>query len=490
MDVATLISKLYPLLDDPVANSSTILSLLRRGGGLAEYEVARSLVSKRTEPMVRQMLADPDPVVRRRAVRWVQLTFAYSPAVRIVRNAAKDRSRMVRSAAFRAARALRVTDVALPARRLAKVPATTQREGINPFTRERMVIPARSPSVREIRGYAPAGWHFGLFRARPPSRRPAPPLAALKGRQDVLELLGVSEQEVTRLLRPGSGPGTSYVAFEIPKASGGVRTLHAPKHVLKRLQRKIATELLDPIEPHAAAHGFVRGRSTVTNAQPHVNARLLVKMDIADFFPTVHYGRVVGLLEHHGAGKEAAKLLAAITTYRPKLPDGRVSWPSVLPQGAPTSPVLSNLVCRRLDARLTALAARLGATYTRYADDLTFSFQGDPEQGLGRFFWWVNQILHQEGFIENIGKRRVHRPSGQMRVTGLVTNQGLSVPREERRRFRAILHACEQRGVSSETTGHSEPRAYLLGFAAYVEMVQPEVGKKLRAQVKRLLAKS
>ena len=105
MDVATLISKLYPLLDDPVANSSTILSLLRRGGGLAEYEVARSLVSKRTEPMVRQMLADPDPVVRRRAVRWVQLTFAYSPAVRIVRNAAKDRSRMVRSAAFRAARA-------------------------------------------------------------------------------------------------------------------------------------------------------------------------------------------------------------------------------------------------------------------------------------------------------------------------------------------------------------------------------------------------
>jgi hypothetical protein len=220
-----------------------------------------------------------------------------------------------------------------------------------------------------------------------------------------------------------------------------------------------------------------------------VGARIVVKMDLVDFFPTIHFGRLAGLFEHHGAGGEAARTLAAIVTYRPLLPDGRVAWPSVLPQGAPTSPALSNLVCRRLDARLSALAARVGAAYTRYADDLTFSFHEEPARGLGHFVWWVNQVLGQEGFVENLKKRRVLRPAGQQRITGLVTNCGLSVPREARRRFRALLHDCARRGVTEEVTGHPEPRAYLLGFASYVAMVQPEAGAKLRATVKRLLAR-
>jgi hypothetical protein len=96
----------------------------------------------------------------------------------------------------------------------------------------------------------------------------------------------------------------------------------------------------------------------------------------------------------------------------------------------------------------------------------------------------------QEGFVENLKKRRILRPAGQMRVTGIVTNTGLSVPREARRRFRAVLHDCERLGVTKEATGHDEPRAYLLGFAAYVAMVQPEAGAKLRAEVKRVLAKA
>ena len=137
---------------------------------------------------------------------------------------------------------------------------------------------------------------------------------------------------------------------------------------------------------------------------------------------------------------------------------------------------------------MSSLAAKAGARYTRYADDLTFSFSEEPAN-LGRLLWWVNQIIGQEGFEENLSKRRVLRPSTSQRVTGLVTNSGLSVPREARRRFRAILHACEQHGVSPETTGHEQPRAYLRGFAAYVAMVQPEAGKKLRAQVEQLLTR-
>jgi hypothetical protein len=94
-----------------------------------------------------------------------------------------------------------------------------------------------------------------------------------------------------------------------------------------------------------------------------------------------------------------------------------------------------------------------------------------------------------EGFVENLPKRRVLRPAGQLRVTGLVTNSGLSVPRAARRRFRAILHACSRIGVTREATGHEEPRAFLMGFASYVAMVQPDAGAKVRSKVKRLLTR-
>lgn len=491
MDTATLIARLIPLLDQPRDNADAILSLLARGRRQAEFEVARFVAAKRTAGFVQELLADPDPKVRRQGVRWVELTFARSPAARILRVATKDRSHIVRRAAFRATRALRLDDVALPDKRgVLASPPVRERVGTNPFTGEQLIIPARPASYRH-RGYNPSGWRFGLYPTPQKRRKPfaTPEFSALKTRRDVERMLEVTPAELKKLLRPGAGPGRPYVAFEIPKSHGGVRTLHAPRPALKRLQRQVLDILLSPLEPHPAAHGFVAGRSTATNAAPHVGARRVVKMDLVDFFPTIHFGRVVGLFEQYGAGREAARTLAALLTYRPTLPDGRVAWPSVLPQGAPTSPQLSNLVCRRLDARLAALSENVAAVYTRYADDLTFSFRELPEKGLGRFLWWANQIIHQEGFVENLPKRRVLGQGGQIRITGVVANQGLSVPRAARRRFRAIVHDCERHGVTRETTGHDEPRAFLLGFAAYVAMLQPEAGAKLREQVQRLLAR-
>ncbi len=490
MDIATLVAKLIPLLGDPEGNSDAIVRLLRLGVTLADYEVVRFLVAKRTESFVRGLLANPDPRVRRTGVRWVELTFARSPAAKVLRDATKDRSKVVRQAAFRATRALRLDDVALPDLRVPFRPLPGDSRGFfNPFTQAPAVLQPTAERQR-LRGFNPTGWRFGLYPVAGRPRRPSPQLSALKSRRDVEILLGVTEGELRPLLRPGAGRSCPYVAFEVPKASGGTRVLHAPRAALKRLQRIISKRLLAPLALHPAAHGFVAGRSTVTNATPHVGARVLVKMDLVDFFPTIHFGRLVGLFEHYGCGREAAELLATIVTFRPTLPDGRVAWPSVLPQGAPSSPVLSNLVCRRMDARLSALATKVGAVYTRYADDLTFSMHEVPAQGLGHFLWWVNQIIGQEGFLENLRKRRVLRPATQMRVTGIVANSQLSVPREARRRFRAILHDCERRGVSPETTGHEEPRAYLLGFASYVAMVQPDLGAKLRTQVRALLTRS
>jgi hypothetical protein len=144
-------------------------------------------------------------------------------------------------------------------------------------------------------------------------------------------------------------------------------------------------------------------------------------------------------------------------------------------------------LCRRLDGRLSGLAETYQAGYTRYADDLSFSFQTEPQGGLGRFFWWVEQVLQQEGFVENASKRRVLRHSQQQRITGIVVNDGLSIPREARRRFRAILANCRKHGLASQARGRKDFRAYLLGFASYVRMVQPALGRKLIEEVREIL---
>src|SRR5262249_54829037 len=138
----------------------------------------------------------------------------------------------------------------------------------------------------------------------------------------------------------------------------------------------------------------------------------------------------------------------------------------------PTSPAITNLVCRRLDARLAALAKKAGGTYTRYADDLTFSFAAEPAR-IGRLFWFIDQICGQEGFVENTKKRRVYRRSCQQRVTGIVVNERASVPREDRRRFRAVLANVKKNGLEAEARGREDFAAYLRGYAAYVQMVQP-----------------
>lgn len=298
-------------------------------------------------------------------------------------------------------------------------------------------------------------------------------------------------------LEEGRGP---YTEFAIPKRSGGSRPIHAPQESLKYIQRRILDTILSKVPAHDAAHGFIEGRSIVTNAAPHQQKRLLVKFDLHDFFPTIHYFRVVGLFAslgyHMGEGRfttnddeaSVAPTLARLVTYTPSVD---TSWASAfVPQGAPTSPAIANLVCRGLDARLSGLAQKMKGTYTRYADDLTFSFDEDPSSGLGRFRWWIDQICQQEGFVINQHKFRVIRNSQRQMVTGIVVNESLHVPRKERRRFRAILHNCKKHGLDSQSKGNPLFKSYLQGFASYVHMVQPEEGAHLMAEVKAILAQA
>jgi RNA-directed DNA polymerase len=272
-----------------------------------------------------------------------------------------------------------------------------------------------------------------------------------------------------------------------------MRVISAPRAPLRAVQRAIYSGILAKVPTHDAAHGFVPGRSTVTNATPHVGARLLLKTDIREFFPTIHYWRVRGMFGSFGYDERVAAVLASLCTRRPVVDrDGErvVVWPGLLPQGAPTSPAIANLVCLRLDARLTGLAAKLGAVYTRYADDLSFSVH-DPDRveriDVGRTFWWIDQILQQEGFAEHPGKRQVLRPSRRQLVTGIVVNQKLTVPRDARRQFRATLHNCKVHGLASQARGRDDFADYLRGYAAYVQMIQPELGSRWVAEVEQLL---
>lgn len=478
MSLGDVLVDLSKLLEDPEANAQAIYGILEKNQDLAEYEVARFFVASSMAKNLDAQLRSVDPRERLAGVKKIALVCPASMAAKLLRTVFKDPDQATRRHARHLVKKLRITDVALPDTRSDPGPKRYQ----GPYT----------PGA-----FNPTGWAFGVYDRDQDGQGSPEALARYKlpdlgKRADVARFLGLSKvDQLTALLRPGSEAGSAYVEFEVPKATGGVRRIAAPRPILRKAQRKILDEILSKVPVHKSAHGFLAQRSTVTNATPHRGAAIVVKMDLVDFFPSVHYRRVVGLFEELGYGEAVAQVLAGICTYRPKLDDGTMVWPGLLPQGAPTSPAITNLICRRLDARLAALAKKSGAKYTRYADDLTFSFSKEPEspKGLGRFFWWVDQICQQEGFTENTKKRRVFRKSAQQRVTGIVVNDTLSVPRKLRRRFRAIVNNVKKNGLEAEARDRSKEsfEAYLYGFAAYVQMVQPKLGKALAADVEEAL---
>lgn len=489
MSIGNLLIDMKSLLADPVGNRARIEKLLRGARRLAEFEVLRHYAtSKGVVPDdLEARVRSRDARVRRAAAASIDVLFPRSRAGRFLRVLVKDPDAKTRTRARTSLRRLELGDVALPDRRYA----------------------LGRPWLHAIGGWNPTGWLFGLHRrkvvaAGRPEQIARHGLPELASPEDLQKLLGTTE--IARLCRAGTGPGSPYVEFHIEKATGGQRAIAAPRAALRRVQRTILREILDKVPVHDAAHGFVKGCSTVTNAAPHARAALVVKLDLIDFFPTLHFRRVRGIFQELGYSSVIAHLLASLSTYRPKLEDGEVAWPGVLPQGAPTSPALANIACRRMDARLSALAKKSGARYTRYADDLTFSFDvdptspapGDPRPPLGRFLWWVDQICQQEGFSENARKRRILRGKTQQRVTGIVVNSGLFIPRRDRHRFRAILANVKKNGLEAEAArfsssaagarGQKDFAAWLRGFAAYVNMVQPELGAKWVAEVRSLLS--
>jgi hypothetical protein len=260
-----------------------------------------------------------------------------------------------------------------------------------------------------------------------------------------------------------------YRVTTIPKRSGGERSIEEPAAALKIFQRKLLVEYLEKPALHDACHGFRKGFSIATNAKPHTGKPVVINLDMKDFFPTVSAARVYGLFRSLGFEDRALRFVTDACVFQ-----GRI------PQGAPTSPMIANLVCRRLDARLTGLAKKIGGAYTRYADDMTFS----GGETIVRYIPVIKSIIEAEGFFVSLPKLRIHRQGRRQDVTGLTVNSKVSVPRAIRRRLRAAVHQFMENG-KAEWKGHEIGMSELRGHINYVTSIQPEVGEKLRKRLKK-----
>jgi retron-type reverse transcriptase len=279
------------------------------------------------------------------------------------------------------------------------------------------------------------------------------------------------------LFRLSAQPSRHYREFRVPKARGGERRLLSPQGTLRRVQGWLLHRMLNRCEPHQAAQAFTRGRSIATNARVHEHRKVVVSLDLEEFFPSVRAGAVRRVFERLGYPYSVASLLAALCTV-----DGG------LPQGAPTSPALSNLVNVRLDRRFAALGARLGFSYTRYADDLVMSSDDERLPALLPFF---REVIRSEGYRVNEAKTRVMRSGTAQEVTGLVTNLRAGLKRHHRRLLRAMVHRLRTQGpstlVASSRRGSTsgDPVRVLRGHLAFLNMVEPDRAAQLVRQLPR-----
>jgi RNA-directed DNA polymerase len=350
---------------------------------------------------------------------------------------------------------------------------------------------------------------------RPPVQRPAPPwmhdavLPQLPTLGDLAAWLEIEPDELDwfadRWRVPAQDAGTRlhhYSYKVVEKRDGRCRIIEVPKSRLRALQRKVLHGLLDRVPAHNAVHGFRRGRNTVTFAAPHAGKAVVIRFDLKDFFASVHAGRVYSAIRALGYPLGVARALTALCTNR--MPSGRLLAPDVrdridwqerqryrnrhLPQGAPTSPALANLCAFRLDLRLAGLARSLGATYTRYADDLAFSGGDDLARMAGRLEIRVAAIAIEEGFAVNLRKTRVMRRGARQHLAGVVVNSHPNLARTEFDVLKAVLTNCVRHGQASQNRdGHNDFQAHLAGRVAHAVMVNATRGRKLREIFKRVV---
>lgn len=226
-----------------------------------------------------------------------------------------------------------------------------------------------------------------------------------------------------------------YRDFKIPKRSGGTRQISAPYPALLDCQNWIYQNILKKIEIHPAAQGFTHKKSIITNAAIHLNQNHFLKIDLKDFFPSIKINKVITVFNSLGYSNKVSYYLASICCFGDELP-----------QGAPTSPILSNIISKTLDNRLANFSKKLDLKYTRYADDLAFSGKEIPS----KYIQYISQIVESCDYTINNKKTILQQDKGKRIITGIsIADKKLQVPKEYKRKLKQEIHFIIKFGIVS-----------------------------------------
>ena len=281
----------------------------------------------------------------------------------------------------------------------------------------------------------------------------------LKNPQDLLDLInkirlteGPMEHKALRLrelawyCNPDSRKVKRYRTFFIPKKSGGKREISAPVSKLEAFLWPVDLILKSLYEPKACVMGFTYGRSIVDNAKAHLGQNYILNLDLKDFFPSIKQARVWKRLQlaPFCFPEDVASVIAGLCSHKKESEDGTKEY--VLPQGAPTSPILTNIICERLDHRLMGVAKRFNLRYTRYADDITFSSMHSVLAIGGEAFEEIKHVIEEQGFVINDKKTRLQKVGARQEVTGIILSEKINTPRTYVRDIDQILYVWEKFG--------------------------------------------
>lgn len=293
----------------------------------------------------------------------------------------------------------------------------------------------------------------------------------IKTRNQLADYLNIRRSTLTYILYI-KNVNSYYTSFEIPKRNGETRQIRAPMGSLKSVQKKLASALLEykkEIEKQGKgiypliSHGFERERSIITNAKPHRNKRFVLNLDLENFFCSFHFGRVRGFFEKNRVlplPHEVATVIAQLTCFE-----------GSLPQGAPTSPIITNLICRILDKRLIKIVQKYKLHYTRYADDLTFSTNDKLFlENKNEFLLELESEIISAGFKINNKKTRLQCKDARQTVTGLVVNKKINVSHAYYRTTRAMAHSFYSKGEFT-IDGESGTMAQLEGRFSFITQI-------------------
>ena len=260
-----------------------------------------------------------------------------------------------------------------------------------------------------------------------------------------------------------------YKLLKLNKKSGGIRNIYSPSPKLKAIQRAVHEKILLKQKLHPCCNGFCKSKSIKTNAEPHTGKKIVLNLDLKDFFPSISAARVYGIFSSIGFTRQQAWLLAGLTTIN-----------GYLPQGSPASPMLANLACQRLDKRLYGLSKKICADYTRYADDLTFSGNFNIVKAIPL----ITEIVKNEDFEIAAKKSRIIRQGNRQEVTGLTVNSKVTIPRKIRKKLRSVMHHMKQ--GKPVTWGNQDLRINRLkGLLSFLSSIEPEKGKIYLDQLKQ-----